>query len=82
MVKMEFYGKYITLVNAKRSFTFCRTDQKKEELLKSNLGYQILSRCFPNNHYFLLYFLDIKILYVSLITETLLSTCLKTAEQK
>ena len=43
--------KSITLVNADRSvtFVFCRTDKKKEELLKSNLGYQILSRCFPNN---------------------------------
>ena len=41
-----------------------------------------LSNCFPNNCYFLQYFLDIKILYVSLIAETLLSTCLKTAERK
>ena len=76
---MKFYGKSITLVNANRSatFVFCRTD-KKEELLKSKYGYQILSKCFPDNRYFLLYFLDIKILYVSLIAETLLSNCLKT----
>ena len=55
---------------------------KKEELLKSNFGYQMLSRCFPYHRYFLQYFLGIKILYVSLIAETLFSTCVKTAEQK
>ena len=72
MVKMKFYEKSITLVNAKRSvtFVFCRTDQKK--ILKSNLGYQILSRCFPNNRYFLQYLLGINILYGSIIAETLL----------
>ena len=63
MAKMKFYGKSIILVNAKRSvtFAFCRTDQKI--FWKSNLGYQILSSCFPNNRYFLQYFLGIKILY-------------------
>ena len=55
---------------------------KKEELLKSNYGYQILSKCFPYNRYFLQYFLGIKILYVFIIAETLLSTCLKTFELK
>ena len=56
--------------------------RKKEELLKINSGYQILSRCFPYNHYFLKYFLGVKILYVSLIAETSISTCLKTVERK
>ena len=76
MVKMKFYGKSITLqpdLLMQIDLLFLLGGIKKEELLKSNLGYQILSNfCFPNSRYFLQYFLDIKILYVSFIAETLL----------
>ena len=81
MGKMNFYGKNITLqpdflmqTDLLCYFCFLLDEPEKEELLRSNLGYQILSRSFPNDHYFLQYFLDIKILYVSLIAETLLSS--------
>ena len=75
---MKFYVKSITLLpdllmQTDLLLLFSVGWTKKRRALKSNLGYQILSNfCFPNNRYFLQYFLDIKILYVSFIAETLL----------
>ena len=71
---MKCYGKSITLqpdllMQTDMLLLFFVGRTKKEALKKQ---FRVSNFGFPNNRYFLQYFLDIKILYVSFIAETLL----------